>query len=277
MSVEQKAQEDTNLKPQTTWPEPPGKKGGWKRTVTIAAVVAIYLWSFWGTEFDPLKLVKGVPEVLSFLFIRMQPPSLDIIPLALKYTLQTLQIAIIGTTLAAAISFPIGFLAAKNTTPNQAVYQATRGVLNVIRTIPDLVMALIFAGAVGLGPFAGTLAVGVHSIGMLGKLYSEAVEGIDPGPVEAATASGLNRTQTLFFAVLPQVIPNFIGFTLYRWEINVRAATVVGMVGGGGIGFILMENLRLFNLHDASMILIMIYFMVQLIDYISAKVRLRII
>ena len=182
-----------------------------------------------------------------------------------------------GTTLAAILSLPIGFLAAKNTTPNATAYQVTRGILNVIRTIPDLVMALIFAGAVGLGPFAGTLAVGVHSVGMLGKLYSESVEGIDPGPVEAATACGLNKTQTLFFAVLPQVIPNFIGFTLYRWEINVRAATVVGMVGGGGIGFILMENLRLFNLHDSSMILIMIYIMVQLIDFISARVRLRII
>lgn len=253
------------------------KRAGFRRTALIVAVAAVYLWSLWGTEFDPLKLVKGVPEVFSFLFIRMQPPSLSIIPLALKYTLQTLQIAIIGTTMAAILSFPIGFLAAKNTTPSPAAYQVTRGLLNVIRTIPDLVMALIFAGAVGLGPFAGTLAVGVHSIGMLGKLYSESIEGIDPGPVEAATACGLNKTQTLFFAVLPQVIPHFIGFTLYRWEINVRAATVVGMVGGGGIGFILMENLRLFNLHDASMILIMIYIMVQIIDYISAKVRLRII
>jgi phosphonate transport system permease protein len=155
------------------------------------------------------------------------------------------------------------------------IYYLTRLVLNVIRSIEPLIWALIAVVWVGLGPFAGIVALTIHSIAALGKLYSEAIEGIDPGPIEAIQATGANRLQTIVFAVLPQMISPFISFSIYRWDINVRMSTVIGLVGGGGIGFILVQYIRLLDYSSAGIAVWFIAITVALLDYVSAEIRNR--
>jgi phosphonate transport system permease protein len=157
------------------------------------------------------------------------------------------------------------------------VYFLTRTLLNVLRSIEVLILAIIFAATVGLGPFAGVLALTVHSVASLGKLYSEAIESIYPRPLEAITATGANRLQVIMYAVVPQFIPQFISFTLYRWDINVRMSTVIGFVGGGGIGFILQQFINLGDFYSAATAIWAIAIVVMVMDWASAKIRERVI
>src|SRR5437660_8169591 len=155
--------------------------------------------------------------------------------------------ALAGTFLALIVAFPVGFLAARNTTPHPLVYHALRTVLNFLRTIPDLALGLLFVAAVGLGAFAGTLALAIHTATVLGKLLSESVENIDEGVIEAIRATGAGYTQTLSFAVLPQVLPDLISFTLYRLETNTRAASVLGLSRAGRLGYLMSTTLPPFH------------------------------
>ena len=157
------------------------------------------------------------------------------------------------------------------------VYAVVRGILNIIRSIEPLVYVIIFAVWVGIGPFAGVLALTLHTVAALGKLFSEQVENIAEGPLEAITATGANRIQTIVFAVIPQIIPPYIAFTLYRWDINVRMSTIIGFGGGGGIGFVLAQSINLFQYRQASVMMIAIAVVVGLLDYISSRVRARIL
>jgi phosphonate transport system permease protein len=138
-------------------------------------------------------------------------------------------------------------------------------------------MAVIFVVWVGLGPFAGVLALTLHTIAALGKLFSEQIEGISEGPIEAITATGANRLQTIVFAVIPQIVPPYIAYTLYRWDINVRTSTIIGFVGGGGIGFLLNQSIRLLRYRDASVMMLAIAIVVSTLDYLSSRVRSRVI
>ncbi|MBK8418044.1 MAG: ABC transporter permease subunit [Anaerolineales bacterium] len=153
------------------------------------------------------------------------------------------------------------------------VYSITRTILNALRSVEALVMAIVFVIAVGIGPFAGMMALGLHTIVSLAKLYSEQVESIMPGPLEAITATGANRLQTIIYAVIPQVIPPYISYTMYRWDINVRMSTIIGFVGGGGIGFLLQQNINLLNYRAASTQMIAIAIVVASMDYISSVLR----
>jgi phosphonate ABC transporter permease subunit PhnE len=157
------------------------------------------------------------------------------------------------------------------------IYYATRTILNVLRAIEPLIMAIVFVVWVGIGPFAGVLALTLHTIASLGKLYSEQVENISQGPIEAVTATGATRLQTIVYAVIPQIVPPYIAFTIYRWDINVRMSTIIGFAGGGGIGFLLQQNLNLLKYRQASVQMIAIAIVVASLDYISAKIRERII
>ena len=157
------------------------------------------------------------------------------------------------------------------------IYTLTRTVLNALRSVEALVMAIVFAVWVGIGPFAGTLALALHTVAALAKLYSEQVESIMPGPLEAVQATGATRLQTIIYAVLPQIIPPYISFTLYRWDINVRMSTIIGFVGGGGIGFLLQQNINLLNYRQASAQMLAIAIVVASMDYLSAKLRERVI
>jgi phosphonate transport system permease protein len=191
--------------------------------------------------------------------------------------IETIFLALMATTLAIVFAIPVSFLAARNLMGGNpftmGVYYVVRSGLNILRSIEPLIMAIVFVVWVGLGPFAGVLALAVHSIAALGKLYSEAVESIDPGPIEAIAATGANRLQTIVYAVIPQIIPPYIAFTVYRWDINVRMSTVIGFVGGGGIGFLLQQWIRMLMYEEAGAAVWAIALVVAIMDYTSARVR----
>jgi phosphonate transport system permease protein len=195
--------------------------------------------------------------------------------------LETILQALMGTTFAVFISLPLSFFAARNIMGNNPVgrilYYGARTILNALRSIEVLIMATIFVAAVGIGPFAGVLALVLHSVASLGKLYSEAIESIDPGPIEAITATGAGRLQTIVFAIIPQFIPQFVSFTLYRWDVNVRMSTIIGFVGGGGIGFLLTQYINLLQWHQAGTAIWCIAIVVIAIDLASARIRQAVI
>ncbi|RMF77193.1 MAG: ABC transporter permease subunit [Chloroflexi bacterium] len=157
------------------------------------------------------------------------------------------------------------------------IYNGSRTILNAMRSIEPLIMGIVFVIWVGVGPFAGVLALGLHSIAALGKLYSEQIENIDNGPLEAIQSTGATRLQTIIYGVVPQIIPPYIAFTLYRWDINVRMSTIIGFVGGGGIGFILQQQINLLQYRDAGVAMLAIAIVVSVLDYMSATIRERII
>ncbi len=193
---------------------------------------------------------------------------------------ETVFLALMGTAMGVVFAVPLSFLGARNLAHGPvglALYGASRTVLNVFRSVEPLILATVFAVWVGIGPFAGVLALGVHSVASLGKLYSEAIEAIDPGPIEAVEATGASRLQVIRYAVIPQIVPQFIAFTIYRWDINVRMSTVIGFVGGGGIGFLLMQYINLLLWQKAATAVWAITVVVALLDYASARVRERVV
>lgn len=157
------------------------------------------------------------------------------------------------------------------------IYTITRTILNATRSIEPLVMAIVAVIWVGIGPFAGSLALALHTVAALAKLYSEQVESIDDGPLEAIHATGANKLQTIVYAVIPQIIPPYISFTMYRWDINVRMSTIIGFVGGGGIGFLLQQNINLLSYRAASVQMVAIAIVVATMDYVSSKIREQIV
>jgi phosphonate transport system permease protein len=195
--------------------------------------------------------------------------------------LQTVTMALIATTLAIFFAIPVSFLAARNLMSANpvtfAIYVVVRTLLNIVRSIEALIIAIVFVVIVGLGPFAGVLAMAIHSVAALGKLYSEVIEGIDPGPIEAVRATGANWVQVVRYGVIPQIVPPFTAFTIYRWDINIRSSTIIGFVGGGGIGFYLVEWIRINDFHGVSAAIIAIAIVVMLLDFISAKVREKLV
>ncbi len=195
--------------------------------------------------------------------------------------IETVFLALMGTTMAVVCAVPLSFLGAKNLMSRSPislwVYYVVRTIFNIARSIEPLIMATVFAVWVGIGPFAGVLALGVHSIASLGKLYSEQIESIDPGPIEAITATGATMLQIVRYAVVPQIVPPFIAFTIYRWDINVRMSTVIGFVGGGGLGFLLLQYINLFQWKQAATAVWAITFVVAVMDYLSAVVREKVV
>lgn len=245
------------------------------RWTGIALVLGLFVWSAWETEISLSRMVDGLPFMADFLR-RMAPPDPSVLGNAVRGALQTLQIAVVGTGVSALLALPLGFLAARNTVAPWLFY-AARSVLNFFRAIDTLVYALFFVAAVGLGPFPGVLAVVAYTTTVLAKLYSEAIEAIDPGPVEAATAAGATRLQTLVYAVVPQLLPLFASYILYRFETNIRAAAILGFVGAGGIGFYIQTYLRMFNYPAASAVLLVLIGLVMAVDFASSRIRARLV
>jgi phosphonate transport system permease protein len=192
---------------------------------------------------------------------------------------ETIFLGMMATFFGIIFSVPVSFLAARNMMSGSrltiAIYYLTRTILNIVRSIEPLIWALIAVVWVGLGPFAGIIALTIHSVAALGKLYSEAIESIDPGPIEAIQATGATRLQIIMFAVVPQMIPPFVSFSIYRWDINVRMSTVIGLVGGGGIGFLLIQYIRLLDYRSAGIAVWFIAITVAILDYVSAEIRQR--
>jgi phosphonate transport system permease protein len=199
--------------------------------------------------------------------------------LSIERMVETIFLGMMATVFGILFSIPVSFLAARNLMAGSrftmAIYYLTRTILNIVRSIEPMIWAIVAVIVVGLGPFAGIIALTVHSIAALGKLYSEAIENIDPGPIEAIQATGATRLQTIMYAVVPQMIPPFVSFSIYRWDINVRMSTVIGLVGGGGIGFLLIQYIRLLDYRAAGIAVWFIAITVATLDYISADIRQR--
>jgi phosphonate transport system permease protein len=247
----------------------------------LAVVVATLAFGFNAVEFDLGRLIKGWPWIVDFLDRAFPPDFQAVLSEVLKSMSITLATAMIGTLLAALLALPTSLLAARNLTRKtllgRIAYVLMRVFYNVNRGIDTLIIALILVAAVGLGPFAAVVAMGIHSMSDLGKLYSEAIENADQGPIEALEAAGAPGLSVVRWALLPQVQPLFVSYTLYRFEINFRVSIILGFVGAGGIGFLIQETMRSGKYDQLSVAVIAVIVMVNILDFISASVRRRII
>lgn len=237
-----------------------------------ALIVALLAWGWAPTEMQKITmLVTDWRNMAEFGSAFLSPNFRDWESYMLSMV-ETVQIALWGTALAVIIGVPFAILSSSNVCP-QWVVQPIRRLMDASRAINEIVFALLFVVAVGLGPLAGVLALAVHNIGIIAKLFSEAVEAIDPRPVEGIRATGATRLQEVIFGIIPQVMPLWSSFTLYRFETNVRSATVLGLVGAGGIGQPLYENIRSFAYAETAAIIIIVVLTVMIIDVISAQLR----
>ena len=223
----------------------------------------------------PQELITGAAGMADILR-RSFPPDLSRLPQALGGVVETFDIALLGTCAAVILSIPLAVLAAENVTPSRGFYLAARGVIAITRAVPDLVWALLFVTAVGLGPFPGVLALSVHSIGMLGRLFAETIEDIDMGPVQALTITGASPVQIVTHAIFPGLMPSLIGISLYRLDENVRSSLVLGFVGAGGIGFLILTAMNLFQYRQVATLLILTYILVMVVERGAAAIRSRI-
>jgi phosphonate transport system permease protein len=244
--------------------------------IALAAIAVAFLaWCAEGVGLRPKELGAAVPAIGEY-FSRMWPPKWAFSEVLWKPAAETIYIALWGNVIALAIGLPLGILAASNVTRSPLLRNVAKGILNFLRSVSELIWAVFFVAAVGLGPFPGALALGVNFGGILGRLYAEALENIDHGPVEALEATGASRLQVILFAMLPQALPQFVTYNLYWFEVGVRSATVLGMVGAGGIGFELVTTIRLFEWRETGVVLLLILAMVTIIDLASTWIRARI-
>lgn len=244
-------------------------------TIIFFAILVMYVVSMWYTQRD---MVGGIDDALSNMGSVMGnffPPNFSYWSNIWDDLLQTIQMAIIATTFAAILTIPLALLSARNITTFKPLYYIARTFLNLLRTIPDLVLAVIFVGLFGIGLFPGILALVVFSLGILAKLISETIETVDMQPLEAMKASGGGTLQVIWNGLVPQVLPQFTSLVLYVFEINVRASVVLGYVGAGGIGLLLSQQLRFGHVAypNAMAIIILIFIVVITIEYISSKLR----
>jgi phosphonate transport system permease protein len=259
------------------YPEP---VGGWcagrrlRFLVVLLLLAAFYSVSWRLAGVDLGKLAAGVPKMASWAG-KAWPPAMDELPILLQRTAETVAMAAIGTTVAALLALPLCILAARNITPSLALYYPARWFLNALRGIDSFVFALLFVAAVGLGPFAGVLGIALHTWGSTAKLWAEAIENIPPGPLEAAAATGASRLKVVAFALLPDVAPSMVSVGLFWWEFNVRASTVLGVVGAGGIGQELKNSMDLLMFPRLLTIIVIILVTVTVIDHTSDWLRRR--
>ena len=251
-----------------------------KHWLIAIVVLAIIVWGFAGMP--ALELKSKSIEILKSIFNGLFHPDWGYVYIPagedlLRGLLETFAIAVIGTFIAAVICIPFAFLGARNLVKVRPVTGITKFILSVIRVFPEIVMALIFIKAVGPGSFSGVLALGIHSVGMLGKLFIEDIESLDFASAEALKASGANKTKTLVFAVIPQILPSFLSLILYRFELNLRSASILGLIGAGGIGTPLIFALQTRSWDRVGIILIGLVIMVAIVDFISGAIRKRIV
>ncbi|MBV8087432.1 MAG: phosphonate ABC transporter, permease protein PhnE [Chloroflexi bacterium] len=245
------------------------------RTGLIVAGLGLLGQALVVTQAKPQDLITGIGGMID-ITSRSVPPDPSVFEPALGGAIETFDIALIGTAAAVVLSMPLALLAARNVSPSPLLYQAARGIIAITRAVPDLIWALFFVTAVGLGPFPGVLAQSVHSIGMLGRLFAETIEDIDMGPVDALRVTGAKPIQIASHAILPGILPSLIGISLYRLDENVRSSLVLGFVGAGGIGFFILTYMNLFQYRKVAMLLIMTYVLVVVVERASAAIRQRV-
>jgi len=273
-----------------------GSRASWKSLLLGALLIGFLFWSYQGAGIDLGQLFSrdSFGQILLYLK-KLVPPDLSahVLHEAMKGTIETFAISFMGTILAVAIALSVVFFASRNLIFSGLLYEmepkqgwrrsarmipyiAAKSLLNVLRTVPEIVWALIFVFLVGLGPFPGVLALGVHTGGVLGKLFGEVLEDVDPQPIESLQATGATRLQILFYGILPQVLPQFISYTLYRWEVNIRVAAVLGLVGAGGLGQRIHIAISLFLENQLLTLIMAIYILVTIVDYVSAYLRRKV-
>lgn len=266
----------------TTIPaELPGRPRSGRGLLTRVAVAIVLggllIQALIVVEARPQDLITGVEGMIDILS-RAMPPSLeDLWSTAIRPAIETFDIALLGTVAAIVPAIPLSVCAAENVTPSRSLYVISRAIIAVCRVVPDLVWALLFVTAVGLGPFAGVMAISVHSIGMLGRLFAERFEDMDMGPVHALTVTGAGRTQVFTHAAVPTVFPSLVGIALYRLDENVRSSLVLGFVGAGGIGFQILSSIQLFDYQKVATLLLVMFVLVIVAERLSAALRRRIL
>jgi phosphonate transport system permease protein len=248
----------------------------WRAIIGFILAIGLLLHGLLNLDVTFARLYGGLGE-LGSMVMRMLPPDPGRFNVYLYAMLETLGIALLGTLSAAIVAFPLGFLAARNTTLNRLVQFMSRRSFDTLRGVDILIWALIWINVVGLGPFAGVLALFMSDLGIFGKLFSEAIEAADNKPVEGVLSTGGSSTASVRFALLPQLMPVMLSQVLYAFESNTRSASIIGIVGAGGIGLILSEQIRTLELQQMSFVILMILVTVSLIDYLCAKLRFAII
>ena len=256
-------------KPPRSWATPIG-------LLAFLVITWLALSEEFGIGLDIPKLIEDAPRGME-ICVEFLEPDWGFVPQTLGPMLETIQMSIIAAFVGCAVALPIAFMASRVTSPNLAVYLADRGILSVVRAIPDLLYALSFVAAVSIGPLAGILALVFFNIGVVAKLLSETVDGVDTGPVEATRAAGATGMQTTRWAVLPQVLPNYVAYSLYTFELNIRASTVIGIVGAGGIGTLLNTQRRFFQYDNLAVIIVELFVLVFVIEMISIWLRRRLV
>jgi phosphonate transport system permease protein len=242
-----------------------------------AGMLGLAVFGFWRLDFSLARFGSGLAQI-AHIVASMWPPSPGAqLPVFLHALAETLAIALIGTLTGAVLAFPLGLLAAKNVIPNVFAHFAVRRVLDTVRGVDVLIWALIFINVVGLGPFAGILAIAVSDMGSFGKLFSEAIENSDRKPVEGVVSTGASPLQAVRFGLVPQVFPVMASQVLYYFESNTRSATIIGIVGAGGIGLHLTEQIRVLDWNKVAFLVLMILVTVAVIDWISSRLRFAMI
>jgi len=244
------------------------------RFVLVLALLAIIIQAAIVVRARPQDLITGAYGMVDIIR-RAMPPDFTQLQLVWWPALETVDIAIFGTLGGVILALPLAILAAINVTPSRYLYYAARGVIGFARAVPDLVWALLFVTAVGLGPFPGALALSVHSIGMLGRLFAETIEHMDMAPIDALTLTGARRMQVFSHGVIPSILPSLLGIALYRLDENIRSSLVLGFVGAGGIGFELLSAMSLFQYRLVSLYLIVTFVIVIAAERLSAVIRAR--
>ena len=257
-------------------PDRPRTRPIWVDAGLALAAVAVYVWSAHGTDANLGELVRGIPAMTDFLS-RTVPPDPNMLTRLTKPVIETVQLAVVGTTLGVLLAFPLSFLGARNFVGANPLYYAVRGMFNAFRGISEFVYALLFVAMVGLGPFPGALALAIHTAGALGKYFSEAIENMDWQPIEAIAATGASRTQLVFHGVLPELTPQFLAYSFYYFEHNIRASTVLGLVGAGGLGIELLTSVKLFKYQEVATVVLVMLALITVADQASAWARRRVL
>jgi phosphonate transport system permease protein len=249
-------------------------RGIWLKLLLASAVLAIGVQAVIVVQVSPIELVTGMSGIADIAY-RSFPPDLAVLPGLLRPAIETVDIALFGTVVGVIVAGPLAVLAAANTSPSPGIYWAARGLIALCRSVPDIVWALLFVASVGLGPFPGALAIGVHSVGMLGRLFAEIIEDIDYIPIRALATTGASRLQIFSHAIVPSLLPSLVGIALYRLDENIRASMVLGFVGAGGLGFQLLTAMSLFQYRTVSILLCLMFLIVTVTERFSQFLRSR--
>ena len=248
----------------------------WKTYLFISSLIASLIFVTIDLEINFIELFSDSSKYFADIFNRMLPPDFSNLNNLILAMFETIEIAFLGTFIAIALSIPVGLFSARNLAPNYFVFLIARIITIFFRAIPEFIIAMILVIAIGFGAMPGVLALGIHTMGFLAKFYAEDIEHVNKGPIEALKSSGASKRQIISFAIIPQIIPSFIANNLYILDRNIRMATMLGIVGAGGIGYELQSSFRMFEYQKVSAIIIIIFITIFIIDHISSLIRSKI-